>query len=123
MRIARVSAFGRPEDVIELFQQADPGSPGPGEVLIESEYAPINPADTTLEMLLTDPDPGNGRLLTMMLPPMEALVGVNIGGLTTGVWQALAEAAVARGATPAEDLAIAARYWQTIQQNKVEPAE
>ena len=45
MRIARVSAFGRPEDVIELIEQPDPGAPGPGEVLVESEYAPINPAD------------------------------------------------------------------------------
>jgi trans-2-enoyl-CoA reductase len=45
MRIARVSAFGRPDDVIEIVAEADPGSPGEGEVLIDSEYAPINPAD------------------------------------------------------------------------------
>lgn len=45
MRVARVSAFGRPEEVIEIVGEADPGSPGEGEVLIDSEYAPIDPAD------------------------------------------------------------------------------
>ena len=45
MRIAQVSSFGPPAEVIELAEQPDPGSPGPGEVLIDSEFAPINPAD------------------------------------------------------------------------------
>jgi len=45
MRIAQVSSFGQPDKVIELVEQADPGVPGPGEVLIESEFVPINPAD------------------------------------------------------------------------------
>ena len=45
MRIAQVSSFGQPDKVIELVEQPDPGEPGPGEVLIESEFVPINPAD------------------------------------------------------------------------------
>jgi len=45
MLTARVSAFGRPEDVIEVVEQTDPGEPGPDEVIVETEFVPINPAD------------------------------------------------------------------------------
>jgi NADPH:quinone reductase-like Zn-dependent oxidoreductase len=45
VREARFSAFGRPDEVIELVEQPDPGAPAAGEVLIDSEFAPINPAD------------------------------------------------------------------------------
>ena len=45
MLVANASAFGRPEDVIELVEQADPGSPGPGEAILDAEMCPINPAD------------------------------------------------------------------------------
>jgi mitochondrial enoyl-[acyl-carrier protein] reductase / trans-2-enoyl-CoA reductase len=43
--VAQLSRFGRADEVIELVQQPDPGEPGPGEVLIEAELFPINPAD------------------------------------------------------------------------------
>jgi mitochondrial enoyl-[acyl-carrier protein] reductase / trans-2-enoyl-CoA reductase len=43
--IAQVSSFGAPDKAIALVEQPDPGDPGPGEVLIDSEFAPINPAD------------------------------------------------------------------------------
>jgi len=45
MLAAQASAFGRPEDVIEVVEQPDPGDPGPDEVVVETEYFPINPAD------------------------------------------------------------------------------
>lgn len=45
MLSARVSAFGRPEDVIELVEQDEPGEPGPDEVVVETELVPVNPAD------------------------------------------------------------------------------
>jgi mitochondrial enoyl-[acyl-carrier protein] reductase / trans-2-enoyl-CoA reductase len=45
MLAAQVSAFGRPQDVIEVVEQAEPGEPGPDEVVVESEFVPINPAD------------------------------------------------------------------------------
>lgn len=45
MLVAQVSKFGRPEEVIEAVEQADPGEPGADEVTIDAEYAPINPAD------------------------------------------------------------------------------
>lgn len=45
MLSARVNAFGRPEDAIEIVDDVDPGAPGADEVIIETELVPINPAD------------------------------------------------------------------------------
>lgn len=45
MLAAQCSRFGRPEAVIEVVEQADPGEPGPDEVVVETEFVPINPAD------------------------------------------------------------------------------
>lgn len=45
MLAAQLNVFGRPDAVIEVVEQADPGDPGPDEVLVEAEFAPINPAD------------------------------------------------------------------------------
>lgn len=45
MLSAQLSRFGRPEDVIELVELPEPGEPGAGEVLLDSELFPINPAD------------------------------------------------------------------------------
>lgn len=45
MLTAQVSAFGRPEVAIEVVELADPGEPGIDEVIIDAEFAPINPAD------------------------------------------------------------------------------
>lgn len=45
MLAAQVKAFGRPEEAVDVVELADPGDPGPDEVLVEAEFAPINPAD------------------------------------------------------------------------------
>ncbi|MBI2753133.1 MAG: zinc-dependent alcohol dehydrogenase family protein [Betaproteobacteria bacterium] len=45
MLAAQISAFGQADKVIELVEQLDPGEPGPGEVVVETELVPINPAD------------------------------------------------------------------------------
>lgn len=45
MRIARLSTFGRPEEVIELVDVPDPGPAGPGEAVVAAVWCPINPAD------------------------------------------------------------------------------
>ncbi|HVC12375.1 MAG TPA: zinc-dependent alcohol dehydrogenase family protein [Burkholderiales bacterium] len=45
MLAAQLSAFGRPDEVIELVEQPDPGEPGPGEAIVDAELCPINPAD------------------------------------------------------------------------------
>ena len=42
---AQLARFGRPHEVIELVEQPDPGPPGSGEALVETELFPIDPAD------------------------------------------------------------------------------
>ncbi|TAN54610.1 MAG: alcohol dehydrogenase [Betaproteobacteria bacterium] len=45
MRVAQLAHFGRPEEVIDLVEQPDPGEPALGEVIVDAEFVPINPAD------------------------------------------------------------------------------
>jgi len=45
MLSAQVNAFGQPEAAIEVVEQPDPGEPGADEVVVETEFFPINPAD------------------------------------------------------------------------------
>jgi NADPH:quinone reductase-like Zn-dependent oxidoreductase len=45
MWVAQLSKFGQPDKVIELVEQPEPGEPGPGEVIVDTELVPINPAD------------------------------------------------------------------------------
>jgi trans-2-enoyl-CoA reductase len=45
MIAAQLNAFGRPDAVIEIVEQDDPGEPAPDEVIVEAEFVPINPAD------------------------------------------------------------------------------
>jgi len=44
MKAVRYSQFGPAHEVVELIDVAEPGAPGPGEVVIELEASPINPA-------------------------------------------------------------------------------
>ena len=45
MKVVRFSRFGRAAEVAELVEVPEPPAPGPGQVLIEVEVAPINPSD------------------------------------------------------------------------------
>jgi len=45
MRAVQISSFGNPSEVAALVDLPEPGAPGPGEALIQVEYAPIDPAD------------------------------------------------------------------------------
>jgi trans-2-enoyl-CoA reductase len=45
MKIAQFSSFGRPDEVIECVEVADPPSPQAGEVALDVLAFPINPAD------------------------------------------------------------------------------
>jgi NADPH:quinone reductase-like Zn-dependent oxidoreductase len=45
MKAVRFSRFGRASEVAELVEVPEPALPGPGEVLIEVDVAPINPSD------------------------------------------------------------------------------
>ena len=42
MKALQISRLGAPEEVVELADVAEPAGPGPGELLVASEYAPIN---------------------------------------------------------------------------------
>jgi NADPH:quinone reductase-like Zn-dependent oxidoreductase len=42
MKALQMTRFGAPEEVVELADVPEPAAPGPEEVLVASEYAPIN---------------------------------------------------------------------------------
>lgn len=45
MKAVQVVAFGRAQDVVKLNEVPDVGSPGPNEVVVAVEAAPINNSD------------------------------------------------------------------------------
>src|SRR3984885_6545834 len=47
MKALQLSRFGAPVDVVE-FAEVDPGDPGPGQLAVSIEAAPINPSDLSL---------------------------------------------------------------------------
>jgi NADPH:quinone reductase-like Zn-dependent oxidoreductase len=69
--VAQLSRFGRADEVIEVVERPDPGRPGAGEVLIEAELFPINPAD--LENLA-----GNYGATPPALPMVVGTEGVGL---------------------------------------------
>lgn len=71
MLVAQLSGFGIADEVIELVERPDPGEPGAGEVLIEAELFPINPAD--LENLA-----GNYGATPPVLPMIVGTEGVGL---------------------------------------------
>jgi NADPH:quinone reductase-like Zn-dependent oxidoreductase len=47
MKTLQISSFGSPTDVVEL-SEIEPDEPGPGQLAVAIEAAPINPSDLTL---------------------------------------------------------------------------
>jgi NADPH:quinone reductase-like Zn-dependent oxidoreductase len=47
MKTLQLSSFGTPTDVVELVE-VDPAEPGPGQLAVSIEAAPINPSDLNL---------------------------------------------------------------------------
>ena len=47
MKTLLLSSFGAPADVVDLAE-VDPADPGPGQVAVSIEAAPINPSDLNL---------------------------------------------------------------------------
>ena len=88
---------------------------GAGGNPLDGNGVPLNPVATDGEMLLADPDPGNGRMITLNLPPLEELMAVGIDGLEAGAWRAFLEHEVVRGTIRAEDLEAVGRYFQALQ--------
>jgi hypothetical protein len=82
--------------------------------------APIAPGVTEGELLLVDPDPGNGRMIQLDLPPFAELMAVDTEGLEIGLWRALQEQQVDRGAVPAADLEAVGRYFQALMAERAE---
>ena len=74
MRAIQFSRLGTPEEVAEVVELPDPPPPGPSEVLVELEAAPINPAD--LLML---------RGLYGIRPPLPAVGGIEGVGRVAAV--------------------------------------
>jgi hypothetical protein len=87
---------------------------GAGGNPLAGDGAPILPGLADGEMLLADPDPGNGRMITLNLPPLAELMAVGEDGLQIGAWRAFIEQQVERGTIPAEDLEAVGRYFQAI---------
>lgn len=45
MWVAEVAEFGPPDAVVRLVERSEPGEPGPDEVIVAADLAPINPSD------------------------------------------------------------------------------
>lgn len=45
LSVVQFTRFGDPAEVLDVVPLADPGPPGPGEVTVDFEAAPINPSD------------------------------------------------------------------------------
>lgn len=73
MKVVEFDRFGPPEDVVACVERPTP-EPGPGEVLIEVEAFPINPADL-LQI--------EGKYAVR--PPLPATLGAESCGLVTAV--------------------------------------
>ena len=81
---------------------------------------PIVPGLTEGELLLVDPDPGNGRMIQLNLPPLAELMAVDTEGLETGLWRQFQEGEVERTAVPAADLEAVGRYFQAMMAEREE---
>lgn len=98
MLAAQISAFGPPEQVIELVEQPDPGEPGPNEAIVDAELAPINPADllnlqgaygaTPPRLPLTPGGEGVGRVAALGAGASHLKVGDRVLLPGPGTWRA-----------------------------------
>ncbi|MDB5527289.1 MAG: alcohol dehydrogenase [Devosia sp.] len=50
MRAIQLNSYGDPIENVDVVDIPEPAAPGPGEVLVGMEYAPVNPADLLLAM-------------------------------------------------------------------------
>lgn len=83
MKVVQFSAYGPPEQVVECVEVADPGAPGPDEVVFDVLAFPINPAD----LLLLE-----GRYA--IKPPLPARLGAECVGRVVAVGENVSTVAV-----------------------------
>ena len=112
MLAAQVSAFGRPDEVIELVELPDPADPGPGEAIVDAELFPINPADVLNlegrygavppELPMVPGGEGVGRVTAVGAGVSHLKIGDRVLLPGPGTWRARAKArALALFALPA----------------------
>ena len=98
MKAIRFSRFGAPPEVAEVVELPEPGDPGPGEVVVEVEVAPIEPADLYRVAGLVEEFPtplpfiggleGMGRVATIGSGVTNVRVGERILlPIAVGSWQ------------------------------------
>jgi NADPH:quinone reductase-like Zn-dependent oxidoreductase len=84
MKLAQFSRFGRPDEVVECIEAADPPPPGAGEVALDVLAFPINPADLlTLEGRYAARPQLPARIGAECLARVSAL-GAGVGDLRVG---------------------------------------
>lgn len=82
MKIAQLTAFGRPSEVVDCIEAPECGPPGRGEVLVDMAYCPINPAD----LLIIE-----GRYASR--PDLPASLGIEGAGRIAAVGEAVTDLA------------------------------
>ena len=80
MKLAQLTAFGSPSEVVDCIEGEDPGAPGPGEVAIEMLACPINPA----ELMIIE-----GSYASK--PPLPASLGIEGAGRVLAGGEAVSE--------------------------------
>jgi NADPH:quinone reductase-like Zn-dependent oxidoreductase len=64
MRGVQFGAYGNPEEVLACVEMPEPGAPAAGQVLVQVEFAPVNPNDLMVP-----------RGIYAWRPPVPALMG------------------------------------------------
>ena len=74
MKVIQFSAYGNPASVLECVEVPEPPHPGKGQVLVATEFAPVNPNDLMIP-----------RGIYASRPPLPALMGNEGVGKVTAV--------------------------------------
>ena len=105
MRAAHLTAYGDPSRVIEVVEIPEPAAPGPEELLVGVELAPINPADLLL---------ATGHYV--IKPPLPSLLG------NEGVGRVLAAGSTVRNVAVGDRVALPLASF-TWRERMVVPAK
>ncbi|MGD9738184.1 MAG: hypothetical protein AB7O56_11910 [Bauldia sp.] len=94
---------------------------GLGGAALFGDAAAMTALEAAGEMMLADRNPGNGRTITLDLPPLTQLLGVTADGAPApGAWQAQVEGQVTRTPVPVGDRATVQRYFDALMAERTE---
>lgn len=94
---------------------------GVGGAALFGDPAAMTALELAGEMMLADRDPGNGRRITLDLPPLTQLLGVTADGAPApGAWEAQVEGQVTRTPVPIGDRATVQRYFDALMAERTE---